>query len=136
MTSMNQSQIRITGYYEFLQGCSACDAIAVTCVALKRDVVSRWAVTRSFQRFELEDMYFALTSISLWLASDWNNGALRNAHRDKPIATQGCRKLLSIWVLHELSTSKVATRVNMCQSLLLYLHRQDYLREVIAVDES
>ena len=83
--------------------------------------------------------------------------ALRNALNAKPNATTrelattlgvthmaignhlndlGYRKVYSTWVPHRLGDSDKASRVGVCESLLLRPHRKDLLKEIVTGDES
>ena len=156
MDSFSKSHFRAVAYFEFLQGHSAPATYDNMCAAFKKEVVCKRTVYRWFEEFgsgdfSLEDKPRSGRPPVL------ENEALENALKEKPNATTrelarrlgsthqtinsqlralGYRKVLSVWIPHELRDSDRANRMSICQSLLLRPHRKDFLRNVVTGDES
>lgn len=156
MSSISQPSLRAIVYYEFLQGHNARTATANICAAFKKDVVHHSTVCRWYQRFESGNISFEDQPRS-GRPSAVSDEVLRNALKTAPNATTrelaaalGCnhmtvanhlhelgyRKILSRWVPHELRDSEKASRISICESLLLRPHRKEFLRDIVTGDES
>ncbi|EPB75626.1 hypothetical protein ANCCEY_05262 [Ancylostoma ceylanicum] len=135
------------------QGHSAADATAHICAAFKGDVISRWTVNRLFQCSKSGDIPLE-NRLRSGRPTDCNDEALRDALRKKPSATRrelstalrcgrttiirhlqelGYRKLMSTWVIYELSASQLAARGSLlemragCCTLVTHDRKVGYL---------
>ena len=156
MATVDQSTLRPIVFYEFLQGHSARAAAANICNAFKAPVIHHSTVSRWFERFQSGEVSLKDEPRSGRKLA-FGDDALRELLKAKPNAnsrelasTLGCthptilqhlhdlsyRKVLSIWVPHQLSDSNKAARVSICESLLLRPHRKEFLKEVVTGDES
>uniref|UniRef100_A0A1I7TM94 HTH_48 domain-containing protein n=1 Tax=Caenorhabditis tropicalis TaxID=1561998 RepID=A0A1I7TM94_9PELO len=156
MTSLNKNQFRAIAYYEFLRGQSAAKTADSINEAFKEEVLSHSTVVRLFQRFKSGDISFE-NHPSSGRPPIQNDDALIDAVEKNPSATTrelamklgvsqstitrqlhslGYRKVMSSWIPPgSNSSSHLASRVSVCQSLLSRPNRKDLISQIVTGSE-
>jgi [histone H3]-lysine36 N-dimethyltransferase SETMAR len=156
LLKMDNHAIRVIIYYEFLRGSSTTMATENINTAFRSATVSQPTVHRWFQRFASGDISFEdrphtgrpptmqdqelLDALDKHPAASTRELARLIGHHQSTIADRlnslGYRRVLARWIPHVLTAANKATRVSICQSLLLRPRRAQFLANVVTGDES